>query len=368
MSGENPRMLDRRHFMASAALSAAAVAMPAMRANAASSPPTSPFFADCLCYEAASNRAAFEELRRGSMSAVVLDLYSYPRNFETARDELAAFNRLEAMADSPIRIVRTFSDLETARQQNRLAVILASQDASIIGSAMDDFETRLDDLHKLGLRVLQLTHNARTPYGDAFMEPHDGGLSLAGAQLVSIMNDRGMLVDLSHCSPLTTIEAAKASRKPVAITHAGLRILAPTRRNKSFEEIDAVAATGGLVGVFGLSTWLTDAPTVTPAAVLAHFDILRDRIGAEHVGFGSDGYAVRTDAAAETVRMANVQRQNAGGPSAEWPVRHTRFDPINGPDRMRNLSALLADHGYNEAACAAICGGSLRRVLQAVLT
>jgi membrane dipeptidase len=301
------------------------------------------------------------------MSAVVLDLASFPRTFETARDELAAFNRLEAAPDSPIRIVRTFADLEAARQQNRLAVILASQEASILGSAMDDFEAHLDALHKLGLRVLQLTHNARTPYGDAFMEPRDGGLSLAGARLIALMNERGLLIDLSHCSPLTTIEAAKASRKPVAITHAGVHALAPTRRNKSFAEIDAVAATGGLFGVFGLTTWLTQAPTLTPDHVLAHFDALRTRIGADHMGFGSDGFAVRTDAAAETARMANVQRANAGGPSAEWPVTHSRLDRLNGPDRMSNLAEMLAAHGYSQAECAAIAGGSLRRVLQAVL-
>ena len=326
-----------------------------------------PFYADALGYEAASNRAAFEELRRSSMSAIILDLGSFPRTFETARDELMACNRLEAAPDSPIRIVRTFADLAVARKEGRLAVVLASQDASVLGSGSSDFEMRLGELHGLGLRVLQLTHNARTPYGDSFMEPHDGGLSLAGLALVGMMNARGMLIDLSHCSPLTTIEAAKASRKPVAITHAGVRSLAPTRRNKSIEEIEAVAASGGVFGVFGVSTWLTNDPVLTPAHVLAHFDFLRDRVGVDHITFGSDGFAARTDAVAETERMANVQRANAGGPSAEWPVTHTRLAQLNGPDRVRNLSVLLEGHGYDARSRAAICGGSLRRVLQAVL-
>lgn len=355
-----PTLLTRRTLITAAAATAFAP-------NPLQAAPTPPFLADTLCYEAAANRAAFEELRRSSMSAIVLDLASFPRTFETARDELTALNRLEAAPDSPIRIVRRFADLDAARQQKRLAVILASQDASILGSAMDDFEARLDALQRLGLRVLQLTHNARTPYGDAFMEPRDGGLSRAGTDLVALMNERGLLIDLSHCSPLTTIEAARASRKPVAITHAGVRTLAPTARNKGLDEIDAVAATGGLFGVFGLTTWLTREPALTPDHVLAHFDVLRSRIGADHIGFGSDGFAARTDAAAETARMANVQRENAGGPSAEWPVTHSRLDQLNGPERMANLARMLGARGYSPAECTAICGGSLRRLLQAVL-
>ena len=359
--------LNRRKFLASAAASTAALTYADNLSAKAGANIDPPFLADCMCYEEASNRTAFEELRQSSMSAIVLDLQRFPRTFETARDELLALNSLEASTDSPIRIIRTFADLAAARQQNRLAVILASQDASVVGHAMDDFEAKLDDLHQLGLRELQLTHNARTPYGDAFMEPHDGGLSLAGARLISMMNDRGILVDLSHCSPLTTIEAAKASRKPVAITHAGVRVLAPTRRNKSVEEIDAVAATGGLVGIFGLTTWLTQEPLLMQDHVLAHFDFLRGRIGSDHIGFGSDGFAARTDAAAETARMADVQRRNAGQPSAEWPVTHTRLSLLNSPDRMRNLASMLMDHGYDEASRNAICGGSLHRVLRAVL-
>ena len=81
--------------------------------------------------------------------------------------------------------------------------------------------------------------------------------------------------------------------------------------------------------MFGLTTWLTQGPDGGSERVLEHISYVSERWGAEHVGFGSDGLPDQVDAAAETTRMGRVQQSNAGGPSAEWPVLHTRAAEFN---------------------------------------
>lgn len=326
-----------------------------------------PYRMDALCFESASNVEAFRKvLDQNEMDAVVLDMVRYPRTETTAREELKSLSALEAEVESPIRIVRRGTDFGKAKREGRLAVVVASQDASILGHGMTDWRSVLEEFKSLGLRVVQLTHNRRTAFGDSFMERRDGGLSRAGKSLVEAMNSRGMLVDLSHCSELTVYDAAKASTAPVAMTHVGLKEIAPTARNVSSKAVRAVADTGGFIGVFGLTTWLTTDADLDKEHILSHFRTLRNLVGAEHIAFGSDGYLAGSAADKETERMAIVQRNNAGGPSAEWSVHHTRYAPLNGPDRMARLHDLLVGGGFTAAEADQVCGLNVRRVLRTV--
>lgn len=349
--------IDRRHALLG--LAATTLATPA------AAQPRGPLGVDMLCYGPASGRAAFEALRNTGDTAIVLDIGIYPRIYDRAKAELEALNALEAEANGPIRIVRASADFERARGERRLPVVLASQDASILGTAFEDYRARLTEFHGLGLRVLQLTHNQRTPFGEGFMEPRDGGLSMAGANLVRHMDETGVMIDLSHCSRNTLFDVADITTKPLLISHAGVHALAPTRRNKSDEEIARVAQSGGVFGVFGLTTWLTNGPDGGGERVLDHIAYVAERFGAQHVGFGSDGMPDQVDAAAETERMGRVQQANAGGPSAEWPVLHTRAAEFNIPGRMTALRTALRRRGFSRADAAAIAGGNFMRVFAA---
>jgi membrane dipeptidase len=175
-----------------------------------------------------------------------------------------------------------------------------------------------------------------------------------------------MLVDLAHCSPQTLFDAVALSSKPVAVTHAGCRKLAPTLRNKSDEEIKALGKNGGFFGVFNMTTWLTNRETASIADVVAHIDHAVQLIGPQHVGFGSDGSLDKHDAEAETQRMARVQQYgtNPGGPSFEWPVRHVRVPELNAPDRLTRLGEALSKKGYRDADVQGICGGNFARVFR----
>ena len=101
---------------------------------------------------------------------------------------------------------------------------------------------------------VQLTYNHQNLVGGGCMIPEDKGLTPFGLKVIADMNRLGILIDLSHCGPRTTLEAIEVSRAPVAFTHANPITLAAHPRNKTDEALNALAAKGGVVGV-----WKRDA-------------------------------------------------------------------------------------------------------------
>jgi membrane dipeptidase len=248
------------------------------------------FHLDALCYTLnEASPAAIEAALAGGLDAAVLDLFAFPREPEPTAKELASWTRRFADPSMKAMLVRRAADFDAARKAGKLGIVLASQDASILGAAMGNFEERLKAYHEQGLRVLQLTHNERTPFGDSYMEKRDGGLSRSGARLVKLMNQLGMIVDLSHCSRQTLLDAVEASTKPCIVSHAGCKALAPTARNKSDEEIRAIGKAKGFFGIFNMTVWLTNGSTASMSTVLDHIDHAVQLIGADHVGFGATG-------------------------------------------------------------------------------
>jgi len=99
-------------------------------------------------------------------------------------------------------------------------------------------------------RVVQLPYNERNFVRDGCLEPNDAGLSFCGRRLISELEHFGLVLDLSHCGVRTSLEALAASTQPAIILHAGVRALnGDNPRCLTDEQIRAVAATGGVVGV-----------------------------------------------------------------------------------------------------------------------
>ena len=109
-----------------------------------------------------------------------------------------------------------------------------------------------DDLelhYKLGLRSLGLTWNRGNKYAASCMSKRDYGLTDEGYMLVEAANRLGVIIDLAHASSNTIVEVAEASKKPVIISHTGVRWRVDTPRNVGLRELEAVHRSGGVVGV-----------------------------------------------------------------------------------------------------------------------
>lgn len=130
-------------------------------------------------------------------------------------------------------LVSEGADLARAHRERRLGMIFGFQGTEPLGEDAD----RIVQYRKLGLRVVQLTHNRRNLVGDGCTEPGNAGLSRFGHEVVERLNAERVVVDLAHGAPRTVMEGIRASRAPVLISHTGCRALSNLPRNTSDESL-----------------------------------------------------------------------------------------------------------------------------------
>ena len=228
------------------------------------------------------------------------------------------------------------NDLARARQENKIGIILGMQDANHLRTVDD-----VDEFHRLGQRLTQLTYNSSNRLGDGCKVSHDKGLTGFGAEVVVRMNAIGMAIDVSHCGLRTSLDAISASKKPVLITHSNCRALAPgIARCKPDEVIRAAARSGGVLGITAVRHFVRGKDPVTLEDVLDHFDHAVSLTGVEHVGVGSD-FALDP---------------------------HPAYDipGLNNANRIYELTEGLLRRGYTSAHLSLMLGGNFQRALQQI--
>lgn len=255
---------------------------------------------------------------------------------------------------------RTIDDLTGARANGGLAVIFGVQGA---GQWLDSGLTLLSTIARLGVRVVGLAYQHRNPFCDGSGEPSDGGLSKLGLKFVREMNRLGMVIDLSHMGRRSSLDAIEASHHPVIFSHSNADSLHSTRRNVADEQIDAIAANGGVIGVVssGLLLRPHDLLPATLADVVRHIDYFVQRVGPDHVCLGLN-YANRRRQ--EDLDIHNrLYAHEMGGTMS---VSNVHASGLGGPGDLEDLVTGLLELGYDEAAVAGILANNLLRVFGAV--
>jgi membrane dipeptidase len=259
--------------------------------------------------------------------------------------------------------IRGAGDLETARSSGRVGLVYGLQD----GVAFHDDLSRLAVLHRFGVRIIQPTYNLRNLLGDGCMEPDGAGLSRTGQESIRRMNALGILVDLSHCGRRTTRDGIAASSVPVAFTHTGCAAVADHPRNKTDEELRALAGKGGVAGVYFMP-YLRPGVQPTAEDVVRHVEHAVKVAGEDHVGIGTDGPLSAVDLTPEyRARMqADIDRRKKAGIGAPGEVAgiYTFVPDLNTPRRLQKLGELLAARGHGAARIEKILGGNFARVFR----
>lgn len=368
-------MITRRTFVAGSCAAAAVSAVPGAAATVADSfhqmkdGPTTGISIDTMVNDGPDFEV--EQAIAAGLTGAVVDLAIYPRNYPNAVAALSDWT-VEFRRNPLLVKVLKSADLVAAKTQKKFGVILTCQDAQVLDAStvsVNDYNIRnLEFFHELGVRILQLTHNERNGVGDSFREKNDAGLSRLGEKIVPAMNSLGMLIDLSHCSRKTGLETIQLSKQPCAFTHAGCYALCPTARNKSDEEIRALADKGGVMGIFNMSMWLTRNPQRSISDIIDHIDHVVKIAGVEHVCFGSDGPVLKNDAPEEAALKGSQSyyERNKGLPGAEWRPEHTWIKELNVPDRLKRLAEGLSKRGYSANDVDKITGGNFVRLFHDV--
>jgi len=294
------------------------------------------------------DEAAFADLERSGYTAIHTSLAN--RNFAVGVRELKRWRELFARHSARLVECRRAADIERAKQEGKLAVILGFQNATVI----EDDVGNLDRLHALGARVIQLTYNERNLLGDGCTERTNAGLSDFGIACLERMNELGIAVDLSHCGEATTADGIAFSKKPPAFTHTMCKAIYDHVRAKSDRLLRALADKGGVTGILALGYLLGPGPQTSLEDFLRHIDHAVKVCGIDHVGLASD-FSIRGIQATATRETWYLPRLRVFKPSyrVRWPPWIAELDR---PERFRTVAHALARRGYKAAEIEKILG------------
>lgn len=204
---------------------------------------------------------------------------------------LDAFGWLDAEIETnpdDICIVRNAADIHKAKSEGKIGAILAIENSEAVERSLNI----LRSLYLLGVRSIGLTHNPNTWASTGNDEGETGGgLTKFGVQLVTEMNSLGMLVDVSHISERGFWDVLEVSNAPIIASHSNCQTLCNHSRNLSNEQLKAIAANGGVVGITLVTGFLSEDGwnKIPPfAQLLNHIEYAIDIAGIDHVGIGSD--------------------------------------------------------------------------------
>jgi membrane dipeptidase len=273
---------------------------------------------------------------------------------------IAAWYR-DARAHPEVLPASSVADLRRAKAEGRLGVVLAFQNTSPFGDDLDAVEL----FHRLGVRAAVLAYNQAELAGDGCMEPRNAGLSAFGHRLIAEMNRVGMLVDLSHCGVRTTLEAIDASGAPVAITHTGAKSLYDHPRTVSDEQLRALAARDGFVGINAHPAFLRAGTAAPPLdAVVDHLFAIADVVGIARVGLGLDFSQPPEEPGISAERYAMLLRQGVWTertlPAPPWTY------PIPSAAHVPLLTERLLARGLAEDDVVGVLGANALRFLEGV--
>ncbi len=197
----------------------------------------------------------------------------------------ALLEEIATCADE-IELAVSGPDVERITGQGKIAAILALEGAEPLGQDL----SALRLFYRLGMRMLSFAWMRRTAFGDGAWENDSrGGLTRLGRDAVREMNRLGIIMDVSHASDQTTWDILETSSRPVIASHSNARALQVHPRNLTDEMIEAIAASGGLVGVVAVAGYISDTePTIARWA--DHVDHIVELAGIDHVGIGCDFY------------------------------------------------------------------------------
>lgn len=210
----------------------------------------------------------------------------------------------------------------------------------------------------MGLRVAQLTYNTRNHIGDGCEERAPGGLSKFGLAAVERMNDLGIVVDVSHCSHPTTLDAIRASRAPVAVTHSSCQALAAHPRAKSDEVLRALRDTDGFFGVLTVPKFLDPDGSADLETFLRHIDHAVEFLGVERVGIGTDWGGWSPDLPPELIEAATESFARLGFKADTSPKFGVGLPEFDAWEKWPHLTAGLLSRGHSHADVRHMIGGA----------
>ena len=300
----------------------------------------------------------YRDLNKGNVNAINATTATW-ENYSQTLDNIAVwYSKFNNRTD--ISLVRKVDDIFKASDNGQVGIIIGFQNASPIENNLDYLYT----FNELNVKIIQFTYHERNLLGNGCYERVDEGITNFGIDAIKIMNEVGILIDLSHVGIVTTMETIDYSEKPIAITHANPKSYHNVPRNKTDEALKLMASKGGIVGVTAIAPFLKKGNASTVEDYVEAISYTVDLVGIDHVGVGTD---FTQDQPEEFWRYIGSQ-QGTKFPSTFTDVTTPSNYPINfeTPDKFPVLIDTMENKGFSSEEIAKILGLNWIRVFQEV--
>ena len=329
-------------------------------------------------------------LNTGFFVVFVGQMERTPENYAAAQAEamnkFTAIHRMtEEMYPDKIELAYSPDDVQRIFRSGKLIACIGIENGFAIGKDL----SLLEKYYDLGGRYMTLTHGGHNDIGDSSTprdnldELHEehGGLSAFGEEVVAEMNRLGMIVDVSHVSKKTMLDAARLSKAPIIASHSSTTHYANAARNLDDEQLLALKENGGVIQTVALGSYVK----VDPPEKVEALNALRQEMGIT-------SYAAYRNL---TEEQRNEYSRRASELDEQWPqanvqdfVNHidyavqkigidhvgisSDFDGGGGvvgwsdASETFNVTLELVRRGYSEEDIAKLWGGNLLRVWREV--
>ena len=205
---------------------------------------------------------------------------------ERALYQSRMLHHLAAQSKGSLRILKSQADLLAFREARASGRRMVAGVLGVEGAhALEGELHNLRALYDAGVRIVAPTHFFDNAIGGSAHGVGKGGLTELGRAMVKEMERRRILLDLAHASAAVIEDAIAISTRPVIVSHTGVRGTCDNDRNLSDAQLQAVAATGGLIGI---GYWNTAVCGEDADAIARAIRYTADLVGIEHVALGSD--------------------------------------------------------------------------------
>lgn len=269
---------------------------------------------------------------------------------------LERMSALVERASDMLTSVRSTADISRCATTDTMGIVTSIASTA----AIDDEIAGLEVLYHAGVRIAQPTFLARSAAGGSCADAHDAGLTAFGREFVSECDRLGIALDLSHVGDTTARQIMRLSQRPPFFAQAAPRELHRAARNKTDDDIRAIAERGGVVCIAALRQYLPRGGASTIDDFVDAVLHVVDVAGEEHVGIGSDLTPGQPSAFFDYV---------ASSYGTGEPVTHSSADDATpgfaDAAGYANLRGALAQRGLGPGSIERIVGGNLLRYFEA---
>ena len=183
-----------------------------------------------------------------------------------------------------IKLCNKFKDIEDGLKAKKVCCLLSIEG----GEALEGKVENLNAFFDAGVRLLTLTWNYANELGDGAQTQQNGGLTPFGVEIVKLMQQKGMIIDISHSDEKTFEDCISICKAPIIASHSNTRAICEHPRNLYDWQIEAIKATGGVVGVNFYTEFINNSEKACVSSLVRHIEHVCEVAGPDTVGIGAD--------------------------------------------------------------------------------